>query len=103
MLLCVRLFVPARREAFAGGIYPRDIYSRRDAKTMQISRGVYPLAEIQESENGDTAAVTARAADGVICLITALSNHEITSGIEKSPYYSRETRLKQIDNLCFFG
>lgn len=69
-------------EAIGYGIHPRDLYRLRDAgKILQLSRGVYRLAEIETAENSDLAAVSARVPDGVICLISALSFHEITSEI----------------------
>lgn len=69
-------------EAISYGIHPRELYKLRDAgKILQLSRGVYRLAEMAESENSDLTAIAARVPDGVICLISALSFHEITSEI----------------------
>jgi len=69
-------------EAIGYGVHPRELYKLRDAgEIIQLSRGVYRLAEIEETENSDLAAVAARVAGGVVCLISALSYHEITSEI----------------------
>ena len=69
-------------EAIGYGIHPRDLYKLRDAgKILQLSRGLYRLAEVEESGNTDLTSVARRVATGVICLISALSFHEITSEI----------------------
>lgn len=64
------------------GIHPRDLYRLRDdGRIVQLSRGVYRLAEMGELNQSDLAAVAARVPDGVICLISALPFHEITTQI----------------------
>ena len=74
-------------QALECGIHPRDLYEMRDTgKIVQLSRGVYRLAEIEESVNSDLAVVATRVSDGVICLISALSFHEITSEIPQEVF-----------------
>ncbi|HEV3018714.1 MAG TPA: type IV toxin-antitoxin system AbiEi family antitoxin domain-containing protein [Burkholderiaceae bacterium] len=68
--------------ALALGIHPRVLYGLRDAgRLRQVSRGLYRLAELPELGNPDLAAVASRVPQGVICLISALAFHEITTQI----------------------
>jgi predicted transcriptional regulator of viral defense system len=68
--------------ALSLGIHPRVLYSLRDAgRLQQVSRGLYRLAELPELGNPDLAAVASRVPQGVICLISALAFHEITTQI----------------------
>jgi predicted transcriptional regulator of viral defense system len=45
----------------------------------KLARGVYCRAEYQQDENGDLALVTRRAPEAIICLLSALSYHGITT------------------------
>jgi predicted transcriptional regulator of viral defense system len=69
-------------EAIAAGIHPRTLYQLHGAGDLeQISRGVYRLAEIGPITNPDLVTVASRVPKGVICLISALAFHEITTQI----------------------
>ncbi len=69
-------------QALKLGIHPRDLYRMRDGgKIVQLSRGVYRLAEMEELNQSDLTTVATRVTDGVVCLISALSFHEITTQI----------------------
>ena len=69
-------------QAIALGVHPRTLYMLRDAgRLQQISRGLYRLAELPELGNPDLATVAARLPQGVICLISALTFHDITTQI----------------------
>jgi predicted transcriptional regulator of viral defense system len=74
-------------EAIRGGIYPRDLYAMRDAKMLdQLSRGLYRLSNLPPLENPDFVTVARRVPEGVLCLISALSFHELTTQIPHENY-----------------
>lgn len=69
-------------DAVAAGIHRRTLYAMHDAGLLlRLSRGVYRLAELPELSSPDLATVAARAPDAVICLISALAYHELTTQI----------------------
>ncbi len=70
------------REALAAGIHPRTLYAMRDAGELdQLARGVYRLSELPPLSEPDLATVAKRIPQGVICLISALAYHELTTQI----------------------
>jgi predicted transcriptional regulator of viral defense system len=69
-------------EATNAGIHPATLYSLRDAGVLErLSRGVYRLAENPPLSNPDLITVASRLPNAVICLISALSFHDITTQI----------------------
>ena len=69
-------------EAVAAGIHPRILYAMRDSGQLeQIVRGVYRLAELPPLSDPDMATVGKRLPHGVVCLISALAFHELTTQI----------------------
>jgi predicted transcriptional regulator of viral defense system len=69
-------------EALAAGLNRRNLYALRDAGTItQLSRGVYRLASLPELEAPDLVTVAARIPAGVVCLISALAYHELTTQV----------------------
>jgi predicted transcriptional regulator of viral defense system len=65
-------------QALRLGIHPRVLYRLRDeGQILELSRGVYQLAKMAQSNHSELAAVAARVPDGVICLISALVSHEV--------------------------
>ena len=69
-------------EAIRSGIHPRTLYQLRDNGVIeQITRGVYRLAEQGDITNPDLVTVAKRVPQAVICLISALSFHNITTQI----------------------
>lgn len=69
-------------DALKAGIHPRTLYQLRDAGDLElISRGVYRLTEIEAVSNPDLVIVATRIPNSVICLVSALSFHEITTQI----------------------
>jgi predicted transcriptional regulator of viral defense system len=69
-------------QAIFQGVHPRVLYQMAKAgRLRQVSRGVYRLAELPELSNPDFAAVAARIPQGVICLISALAFHNLTTQI----------------------
>ncbi len=69
-------------EAIQLGIHRRNLYKLRDTGKLEvISRGLYRLTEIPEPSLPDFIPVAKKIPEGVICLISALAFHEITTQI----------------------
>jgi len=69
-------------EAIKRGISHYTLYSLRDSGVIeQISRGVYRLTELPPLCNPDLVTVAIRCPHAVVCLVSALSFHEITTQI----------------------
>jgi predicted transcriptional regulator of viral defense system len=69
-------------DVLSAGISRRTLYAMRDRDIVtQLSRGVYRLASMPELGAPDLVTVSARIPRGVVCLISALSFHELTSQI----------------------
>ena len=64
------------------GIHPRTLYFMRDeGMIIELGRGLFRLASLPDMGNPDLATVAARLPRAVICLISALSFHGITTQI----------------------
>ncbi|HET9219874.1 MAG TPA: type IV toxin-antitoxin system AbiEi family antitoxin domain-containing protein [Terriglobia bacterium] len=73
------------RDLIALGVHTDALYMLRDAgRIVELGRGLYRLAETGEAEHPDLAMVAARAPDAAVCLISALSYHDITTQIPSS-------------------
>lgn len=69
-------------EAIRLGIHPRTLYAMRDGGTLeQLARGLYRLADLSPLGDPDLVTVAMRVPEGVICLLSALAIHEITTEI----------------------
>ena len=69
-------------EGLKRGIHPRTLYAMRDAGLLErLERGLYRLAELDPLSSPDLVTVALKIPDGVICLISALSFHDITTQI----------------------
>jgi predicted transcriptional regulator of viral defense system len=85
-----------------GQIYKAVIGGALDlGQVERIGRGVYSLAEIPDLAHPDLVTVSIMIPKGVVCLITALSFHEVTDEI---PHYTdvaipAQSRAKEIHNL----
>jgi len=74
-------------EAVRLGIHRRDLYKLRDSgKLEMISRGLYRLKEGPEPSLPDFIPAAKKVPQGVICLISALAFHEITTQIPHFVY-----------------
>ncbi len=83
--------VMTRKQAVDAGMSPNTFYAMRDAGIIEmISRGWYTLADQPPSSRPDLAAVALRVPKGVICLISALSFHEITTEVPHMVYLALE-------------
>lgn len=70
------------REAVAAGVSWRDLYALRDdGQILELSRGLYQLAESAGVGNVDFVAVCARAPQGMIAMASALSYWDLTDDI----------------------
>ncbi len=68
--------------AIKAGIHPRTLYQMRDSGVLeQLSRGIYHLTDIEAVSNPDIVVIASRIPNSVICLISALSFHGITTQI----------------------
>lgn len=69
-------------EAVERGISRYMLYSLRDKGIVeQINRGVYRLVDLPPVSNPDLIAISLRYPNSVVCLISALSFHEMTTQI----------------------
>ena len=74
-------------EALALGIHRRELYALREKKDVEvIGRGLYRLTDMPEPSLPDFIPVAKKAPGGVICLISALAFHEITTQIPHFVY-----------------
>lgn len=70
------------RDALDAGIHPRTLYALRDTgRIEQLSRGVFRLADAPPLRDPDLATASLRVPDGVLCLISALAWHEMTTQV----------------------
>ena len=68
--------------ALRAGIHPRRLYDMRDEGVVEeLSRGLYRLADLPALSNPDLVTVALKIPAGVVCLISALAYHEITTQI----------------------
>jgi len=71
-------------EAIRLGIHPAILYKMRDERLIEpLSRGVYRLTELPALDNRDLVATAVAIPHAVICLISALSFHALTSQIPR--------------------
>ncbi len=69
-------------EALLKGINRKTLYAMRDAGVIEpVSRGVYRLASLDPLAHPDLVTVAKRVPQGVLCLISALSFHELTTQV----------------------
>ncbi len=69
-------------EAQRLGIHPQTLYALRDAGAIEpIERGLYRLADLPPLSNPDLVAVASKIPQAVICLISALSFHNLTDQV----------------------
>lgn len=77
------------QQAIDEGIAPRTLYQMRETGAiLRESRGLYRLADTEPGEFYDLVQVALRIPKGVICLISALSFHGLTTQIPHQVYVS---------------
>jgi predicted transcriptional regulator of viral defense system len=87
-------------EALQVGIHRRMLYSMLKAGLIeQLSRGLYRLADLPPLGNPDLVSVSLKVPSGVICLISALAYHEITTQVPHEVYVAlkRGTEVPRLD------
>lgn len=87
-------------EAVGYGITPYALYALRDRGIVElVSRGIYRLADLTPLSDPDLVTVGLRYPNAVICLISALAFHGITTQIphEVSVAVPRTSRLPSLD------
>jgi predicted transcriptional regulator of viral defense system len=73
------------RDLIALGVHTDALYQLRESgQVIELERGLYRLAEVSEAEHPDLAVIAARAPNAAVCLISALSYHNITTQIPSS-------------------
>jgi predicted transcriptional regulator of viral defense system len=78
-------------DAIHEGIHPRTLYEMRDKGIVEVlSRGLYRLADLRPLSNQDLISVSLRIPHGVVCLISALAFHGITSQVPHEVYIAVE-------------
>lgn len=87
-------------EALEAGVSRNALYALRDAGTLeQLSRGLYRLADAPPLAAPDLVAVARRAPRGVVCLISALAFHDLTTQVPHEVYLAvpRNSEPPRID------
>lgn len=87
-------------EAVQAGVHRRTLYALRDDGVIeQLGRGLYRLAEAAPLGHPDLVAVARRAPSGVICLLSALAFHSLTTQIPHEVYLAvpRDAEPPRID------
>jgi predicted transcriptional regulator of viral defense system len=88
-------------EALRLGIHPRTLYALRDAGVLeQLSRGLYRLSELPPLDHPDLVTVALRVPRAVICLLSALAFHELTTQIPHAVHVAlkRGTETPRLDH-----
>ena len=66
------------------GIHPRTLYTlREEGQIVAVARGLYRLADAPELSDPDLATVAAKIPSAVVCLLSALAYHNITTQIPR--------------------
>lgn len=87
-------------QVIRAGIHPRTLYGMLEAGLVdRLSRGVYRLADLPPLEDPDLVSVSIRAPESVICLISALAFHELTTQVPHQVHIAvgRDSRIPRID------
>ena len=72
-------------QALMQGIHPAALYRLvEDGQVTRLARGLYRLSSAHEFSNPDLAVVAAKAPNAVVCLISALAFHGITTQVPRA-------------------
>jgi len=83
-------------EALRAGIHPDTLYSMRDAGRLdKLARGLYRLAGAPPLRDPDLVTVALKVPRGVICLISALAFHDLTTQIPHEVHLALATGMTQ--------
>lgn len=83
-------------DALKAGINPATFYRMvRSGRLDKLTRGVYQIADTPPLSHPDLVAVQRRVPDGVICLISALSFHDLTDQIPRDVYVALNSSARR--------
>jgi predicted transcriptional regulator of viral defense system len=75
------------KDALRLGIHPETLYGMRDSGSLaSLGRGLYRLSDLPPLGNPDLVTVGMKVPNGVVCLISALAFHELTTQIPHEIY-----------------
>ena len=82
-------------EAIRLGIHPRTLSQMKNEGLLeQLAKGVYRLVECPDFSEPDLVLVSKKIPHGIICLISALAYHEITTQIPHFVYVAIPTKSR---------
>jgi predicted transcriptional regulator of viral defense system len=84
------------------GVHPRTLYALRDSGEIeQIGRGLYRLASEPKLTSPDLVPVAIRVPRAVVCLITALAHHGLTTQVPHSVDIAMPThdQIPKVDGI----
>ena len=72
-------------------MHPRTLYALRDRGLLEpLARGLYRLADLPPLNEPDLVAVARKVPRGVVCLVSALVHHELTTQIPHAVHLALE-------------
>ena len=75
------------KSAIKLGIHPRTLYALRDNALLErLDRGLYRITNAKPLDNPDFVTVALKVPKGVICLISALAYHHMTTQVPHAVY-----------------
>jgi predicted transcriptional regulator of viral defense system len=86
------------------GIHPRTLYAMRDAAEIeQVARGLYRLRTAPPLSSPDLVPFAVRSPRAVVCLISALAHHGLTTQVPHAVYVAlpSHAQIPKIDNIPF--
>jgi predicted transcriptional regulator of viral defense system len=89
------------KDALRLGIHPETLYRLRDSRQLaRLGRGLYRLSDLPPLGNPDLVTVAMKVPCAVICLISALAFHELTTQIPHEVYLAlpRGTEPPRLDH-----
>jgi len=95
-------------DAIRHGVHPRVLYELRDRGDLErVERGLYRLTTEEPLTNPDLVAVAMRAPRAVICLISALAYHELTTQVPHAvdlalPSHAQAPKIREIPIRVFW-
>jgi len=78
-------------QAIRRGVHPRTLYELRDHGVLElVDRGLFRLAELPALGDPDLVTVALKVPRGVLCLISALTFHQLTTQVPHEVYVAVE-------------